>query len=159
MTDAVNISKPLSWKHRTLYSAISAALAAGSSGGVYAQAESGNNEVRLEEVIVSARKRDENIQDIPQSIQSFSAADLSRSGITSLADLARFVPSLTVVGASPGLSKIVFRGLADSPRPFSLLISGLSTWSASRPWRGRRAPCMGPVPSRALCAISWPNRM
>ncbi len=157
MKNAGNMSKPLSWKHRTLYSAISAALAAGSSGGAYAQAETGNNEVRLEEVIVSARKRDENIQDIPQSIQSFSAADLSRSGITSLADLARFVPSLTVVGFSAGFNKIVFRGLADSPRPF-IADSSAAIYLDEQPLTtGAQSPEIRPVDLERIETLAGPQ--
>jgi len=157
MADAGNSSKPLSWKHRTLYSAISAALAAGYSGGVYAQAESGNNDVRLEEVIVSARKRDENIQDIPQSIQSFSAEDINRAGITSLADLARFVPSLTVIGASPGLSKIVFRGLADSPRPF-IADSSAAIYLDEQPLTtGAQSPDIRPIDLERIETLAGPQ--
>ncbi|MCJ7814623.1 MAG: Plug domain-containing protein, partial [Xanthomonadales bacterium] len=109
------------WKQRTIVSAIAAALTpgfAGFAGVAQAQEQNENDDNRLEEVIVSARKRDENVQDIPQSIQAFSQDEITKVGITNLRDLAKFVPAMTVVGSSAGLNKIIFRGLADSARPF-----------------------------------------
>ncbi len=111
-------NSPREWKQRTIVSAIAAALTPGWTGVVFAQEESEADESRLEEVIVSARKREENIQDIPQSIQAFSQSDIDKVGIKNLKDVAKFVPSMTVVGSSAGLQKIIFRGLADSVRPF-----------------------------------------
>jgi outer membrane receptor protein involved in Fe transport len=106
------------WKQRTIVSAIAAALTPGMASVVQAQDQNEANDNRLEEVIVSARKREENIQDIPQSIQAFSQDDITKVGITNLKDLAKFVPAMTVVGSSSGFNKIIFRGVADSPRPF-----------------------------------------
>jgi iron complex outermembrane receptor protein len=99
--------------HRALAGAVSAAVA-GTATPLLAQ----ENPQGLDEVIVSARKRDENIQDIPQAVMAFSAEDIAKQGIRSLEDVARFSPSLTVVSFSPGLSKIVFRGLAETVRPY-----------------------------------------
>ena len=66
---------PRCWQRRAIVSAIATALAPGWASVSYAQNEDEYEDDRLEEVIVSARKRDENIQDIPQSIQAFSAAE------------------------------------------------------------------------------------
>ena len=151
------MSKPLDWRRRTLYSAISAALATGSTGGVHAQTEGGNKDIRLEEVIVSARKRDENIQDIPQSIQSFSAADINKAGIASLTDLAKFVPSMTVVGYSAGFNKIVFRGLADSPRPF-IADSSAAIYLDEQPLTtGAQSPEIRPIDLARIETLAGPQ--
>jgi len=53
--------------------------------------ETGSN--TIEEVIVSARKRDENLQDVPISIDAFSAEDLNDKSLTSLKELGQFVPN------------------------------------------------------------------
>jgi iron complex outermembrane receptor protein len=50
----------------------------------------------LEEVVVTARRREENLQDVPLSITAFSADDLSRESITSAQDLLGKVPSLVI---------------------------------------------------------------
>ena len=49
----------------------------------------------LEEVVVTARKKEENIQDVPIAITQFSAEDIERAGIRSLTDVAAFTPGLT----------------------------------------------------------------
>jgi len=60
---------PGNWQRHALFSAITASLAAGGSGVALAQtgldAEADNAAGELEEVMVTARKREENIQDIP----------------------------------------------------------------------------------------------
>ena len=64
----------------------------------------------LEEVVVTARKRAESVQDIPSSIQAFSEENLKEMGARGLADYSRFVPSVNVVSYANGSSTIVFRG-------------------------------------------------
>lgn len=64
----------------------------------------------LEEIIVSARKRTESIQDIPASVQALSQDALARMGAMGIDDYARFIPSVNVVSYQPGESKVVFRG-------------------------------------------------
>lgn len=73
------------------------------------------NEGALETIIVTARKRAENIQDIPSSVQALSASFLKDSGASGMADYTRFVPSMTVqtLSGSDG-SSVYFRGITDS---------------------------------------------
>jgi len=49
----------------------------------------------IEEVIVTAQKREQNIQDVPISIAAFSAADLEARSFTSLRDLGQFTPNFS----------------------------------------------------------------
>jgi iron complex outermembrane receptor protein len=48
----------------------------------------------LEEIMVTARKREERVQDIPQAIKAFSAQDLENAGITRVIDLVANVPNM-----------------------------------------------------------------
>jgi outer membrane receptor protein involved in Fe transport len=64
----------------------------------------------LEEVIVTARKRTESVQDIPASIMAISQDDLKVIGARSIDDYSRFLPSLNVVSYGAGDAVIVFRG-------------------------------------------------
>ena len=41
----------------------------------------------LEEIVVTAQKRDERLQDVPLSVQAFSSAHLTNAGVTSMSDL------------------------------------------------------------------------
>ena len=50
----------------------------------------------LEAVIVTARKREETLLDIPQEIQAISQQQLERANLDSVEDFSRFVPSLTL---------------------------------------------------------------
>ncbi|MBM4219989.1 MAG: TonB-dependent receptor [Gammaproteobacteria bacterium] len=72
----------------------------------------------LDAVIVTARKREETLLDIPQEIQTISQEQLQRANLKSVEDFSRFVPSLTVNGTAPGRSGIYFRGVADDSSSF-----------------------------------------
>lgn len=49
----------------------------------------------LEEIVVTARKREESLQDIPLAISAFSARDIEQLGIIDPSDLARFTPGFS----------------------------------------------------------------
>ena len=76
-------------------------------------------QVALEEIVVTARKRAENLQDVPVSVQAFSADAIAKQGITGLADYARLIPSLTYSSWLPGNSIVVFRGVTVTADAFS----------------------------------------
>lgn len=69
----------------------------------------------LEEVIVTARKREESIQDIPVSVTPFTAGALERRGFVGLDDIAASTPGFTyesfITGGNHG--NAVIRGLAQ----------------------------------------------
>ncbi|MGD2129108.1 MAG: TonB-dependent receptor [Lysobacterales bacterium] len=161
MSDALSRPVPGQWKRNTLFSAISASLAAGSPLAAHAQS-SGNEAAEssagaLEEVTVTARKREENIQDIPQSIQAFSQMEIDRSGIKSLADIAKFAPAMTVVGSTAGLNKIVFRGLADSVRPY-IADSSAAIYLDEQPLTtGAQSPEIRPIDLERVEVLSGPQ--
>ena len=50
---------------------------------------------RIDEITVTARKKEENLQDVPLSITAFTADNLERAGIRNLDDVAAFTPGLT----------------------------------------------------------------
>ena len=98
--------------------AISALIAAPAASAV-AQDQSDDAENRmLEEVTVTARKREENLQMIPQSIQAISAQTIEQAGLRGMDDYVRFIPSMNIVQANPGTAKVVFRGIADAQSTF-----------------------------------------
>jgi outer membrane receptor protein involved in Fe transport len=98
--------------------AISALIAAPAATAV-AQDQSEQSENRmLEEVTVTARKREESLQAIPQSIQAISAQTIEQAGLRGMDDYVRFIPSLNIVQANPGTAMVVFRGIADAQSTF-----------------------------------------
>ncbi len=73
----------------------------------------------LEEIIVTARKRSQNLQDVPISVMAFGADKIAKQGINSLEDYARLIPSLTYSSWLPGSSMVVFRGVTNTADAFS----------------------------------------
>ena len=70
----------------------------------------GQESLTLEEVIVTARKRTESVQDIPASIQAISGDDIKEMGARGMADFTRFMPSVNVISYGNGSSSVIFRG-------------------------------------------------
>ena len=73
---------------------------------------------QLEEVVVTARKTEERLQEVPLSIAAFSSEDIQSSGARDLYDLTRFTPGFTFeklnrYGAQGGVSRPVIRGMSS----------------------------------------------
>ncbi|MEX0943291.1 MAG: TonB-dependent receptor [Pseudomonadales bacterium] len=66
----------------------------------------------MEEVVVSATKRDSNIRDVPFSINAQTQQDIQRSGSNSIEDLARNVAGLAIQNLGPGQSQVSVRGVS-----------------------------------------------
>jgi iron complex outermembrane receptor protein len=66
----------------------------------------------IEEVIVTATKRDATIQNIPFSINAQTEKDIQRSGAVTLEDLSRNVAGLTIQNLGPGQSQVSVRGVS-----------------------------------------------
>src|ERR1035438_8291182 len=56
----------------------------------------------LQEIVVTARKRQENLQDVPLSIDVFTKKDMQNLGIASFDDYAQKVPSISFISVGPG---------------------------------------------------------
>ena len=68
-------------------------------------------ETLLEEIIVTARKREENILEIPESVTTFSAAFVDRANINGLEDIGLLVPNLYMSRRLDGFPNVTIRGL------------------------------------------------
>jgi len=91
--------------------ALAVALA---STPVFAQVASSG--FALEEVIVTAQKRQENLQDVPVSAQAFGAEALRVLGADSVTDLIFAAPSLNAGGLGGSQQQIGIRGIVDYSR-------------------------------------------
>ncbi|EAQ99472.1 TonB-dependent receptor [Congregibacter litoralis] len=67
---------------------------------------------QLEEVLVTATKREASVQDLPFSINAQTAADIQRQNAFNLEDLARNVAGLTIQNLGPGQSQVAIRGVS-----------------------------------------------
>jgi outer membrane receptor protein involved in Fe transport len=67
----------------------------------------------LSEVIVTAEKREENVQSIPMSIQVMDTKTLSKLNVTNFQDYVKFLPSVTFQTLAPDQTEIYMRGVSD----------------------------------------------
>lgn len=67
----------------------------------------------IETIVVTSRKRTENIQDSPLSITAFGANELEELGIENFNDYALMLPSVSYQSSGPGLSQVYMRGASD----------------------------------------------
>lgn len=89
----------------------SALLAAG--GGSAAHAADATDTVVLDEVVVTAQKRSEDLQKVPISLQVLSGADLEQHNVTDFDDFAKLLPSVSYQSLGPGQAQVYFRGIAS----------------------------------------------
>jgi iron complex outermembrane recepter protein len=84
------------------------------SGATAASAQESAGAAGLDEVVVTARKRVESIQDAPLTIQAFTADQIDERGVESIADLSKFAPGLTFnQGSSRAASDFSIRGMTQ----------------------------------------------
>lgn len=91
------------------------------AGAVHAEDQSSGasaTAITIEEIVVTAQKRAEKIQEVPMAVQAISAAMLDTFHATRLSDFADYVPGLQVtsVRGYPGQNNITIRGIAAGSR-------------------------------------------
>ena len=92
------------------YSPIAAAVIAAIGGQAALAQDSGG----LEEVVVTAQKRSENMQDVPISIDAIGNEKLEQLNIRNFTDYVRMLPSVATtpsIGAGAGFSAVYMRGI------------------------------------------------
>lgn len=97
-----------------------AAVLAGSAAVPAAHADpagAGPASDQLQEVVVTATKRRENLQNVPISIDVFTGQDLKNLGISTMDDYMRKVPSISFISIGPGTQQFVMRGVSDGSNP------------------------------------------
>ena len=97
-------------RHSGLYLKILVALTLGWLAPVFAQ----SGQTGIEEVVVTAQKRPENVQDVPISITTFTGRFMEDSGLHTLQDLSLFTPNLTLSHSSQvANNRIIMRGVGS----------------------------------------------
>lgn len=76
------------------------------SGGMQAQ--------ELEEIVITAERRSENLQEVPNAITALSRMTIEQSDIHDLTDIATRVPGLTFSPFSPGQNVVALRGASSN---------------------------------------------
>ena len=109
-TDTVTTSKTTS---RSFFGRIGAALAAVvlSGGAQAADSTESAADAVIEEILVTALRREQSLQASAVSISAFSGENLENMGAKSFIDYARSVPSLSFIDFGPGQVQIIMRGV------------------------------------------------
>ena len=98
-------------------------------GWGHAHAQEAANNQTLEEIVVTARQRAEKIQDVPATIQAFTAREIEIAGIERPTDFIALTPGLSQVQtAEVGDLQLSIRGLntgRDAETNFALVIDGV----------------------------------
>jgi iron complex outermembrane receptor protein len=112
MTGALKL-RPAGWAAlmATTVLAGSPALAAEAAGAAAAASSSGGTEIG--EVIVTAEKREENVQKVPLSIQVLDTKTLTKLNINNFQDYIKFLPSVGFQTLAPGQTTIYMRGVSS----------------------------------------------
>ena len=97
----------LSFDNRVFLKFVGACLAI-----IFLMSEYSIAQVELEEILVTSRKREENLSDIPDSITVFDASVIDRANITSIQNFADLTPNLTIIDQlRPGTQTMTIRGM------------------------------------------------
>lgn len=102
--------------------------------------EQGTGSVSLDEIVVTATRRSESIQDIPMSISAVSQADLEKAGATRVEDVVHMVPGLAYTQNSVGQAVMAVRGVQTSAltgnvqQPVSIYYDDVPVLDLTVPW-------------------------
>jgi iron complex outermembrane recepter protein len=78
-----------------------------------APATSDSDAAGVSEIVVTAQRRTENIQDVPLTVQAFTGKTLDQLNVTTLDDLLKYTPNVTYGNNGPGQGNIFMRGLSS----------------------------------------------
>jgi len=73
------------------------------------QANTGNDD----DIVVTASKREQNLQDVPMAISAIGNERLAELQVKEFQDVVKFLPSVTIQTAAPGFTQVYFRGVAS----------------------------------------------
>lgn len=65
------------------------------------------------DIVVTASKRQENLQDVPMAISAIGNERLNELQVKEFQDVVKFLPSVTIQTLAPGFSQVYFRGVAS----------------------------------------------
>jgi len=137
---------------RAVLMACGASIAVAATPAAVAQ-----EDIAIEEIIVTARKRSENLQDVPISVLAFGAETIQKQGIKNLEDYARLIPSLTYSSWLPSSSIVVFRGVTVTADAFSGTSSAATFFNEMPITSQGQNPGVATVDMERIEAVSGPQ--
>ncbi|MXW72612.1 MAG: TonB-dependent receptor [Gammaproteobacteria bacterium] len=118
---------------RSIKALLPAALTAGTLGlaaDAFGQQSADTGMQAIDEIVVMARKRSENLQEIPDSVTVFGEVAIERAGIGNISDFAALTPNLSAYGNfRPNLTNISIRGFTSTQLgepPVAFVVDGIT---------------------------------
>lgn len=106
------------------------------TGGFEARAETianGGTVANGDEIVISARRRNEALQDVPIAVTVLTSAEIAKSGIQGIGDIANLTPNVSFDNAlNLGTNFLTIRGQGQSqyaPPPAAIVVDGVLTIS------------------------------
>jgi iron complex outermembrane recepter protein len=88
------------------------------SAGIFAQIaaaqQARSDSGQLEEIIVTAEKRESTVQTTPISLTAVSGQDIQDRGLTDLGNLVQSVPGVSIRSSGPGMTEFEMRVVAST---------------------------------------------
>ena len=82
--------------------------------GAPVAAQEQSSERTLDEIVVTARRVQESLQDVPLAVTALGPGELDELGVTNFSDYVLQLPSVTAGGSGPGQNTIYIRGVAST---------------------------------------------
>jgi iron complex outermembrane receptor protein len=102
------MNSKISYAVAAILGGASFAAAAAESATAGAEADTGG----LLEITVTAQRRSQNMQDVPISMQAFTAQTLQQLNVSTFDDYIKFLPNVTTASNGPGQNEVFMRGLS-----------------------------------------------
>ncbi len=103
----------MAWTRPILIRCLTLLVTAAGLLGAPLVASAQQTEQGIQEVIVTAQKRETSLQDVPFSIAAVTQDDIRATGASNVVDLARNIAGLTIADIGPGQSQIAIRGISS----------------------------------------------
>jgi iron complex outermembrane recepter protein len=84
------------------------------AANVYAQAQGSDQPGALEEIVVTAQKREQNLQDVPITLSAFDSDVVEQSGARDFAGLTTMTTGFSYSGGSPAFASPYIRGIGTN---------------------------------------------
>ncbi len=84
---------------------------------VTAQAQSGGG---LEEIVVTAQRREQSLQEVPISVETISGTDVLNNGFKNMEQLSKFVPGFIIDAPSDNSQSVTVRGIGTSSNNWAI---------------------------------------
>ena len=99
------------------------------SGPVFSQSTDEDDSFIIEEVIVTARRRQESLRDVPGTVTALTQTMLERAGVQRAVDFIKLTPGVTLVDAAEvGDTQVNIRGIngaRDAENSFAFILDGV----------------------------------